>query len=498
MSLRAITKRFGRVLACDAVDLDLVGGHIHGLLGENGAGKSTLMKILIGLVTADSGTVRVHGEARGITSPMQAGRLGIAMVHQHLSLVDALTVWENVALGDAGRLDRSETHRRIADISERYGLEVEPDARVGDLPVGLRQRVEIIKCLRRDPSVLIFDEPTSVLSPAESTRLFASLRRVVADEGRAVALVSHKLDEVLSVTDQITVMRDGRVVERLETASADPEALTRAMFGRALAADGSRDRVPAVASPRSELALRIEGAVAGPRRGVVGLAGFSVDVAPGEIVGIVGLEGSGQRNLADLLSSLIRLDSGSVSVAGAVVPTGRAGAMAAARVGVIPEDRHDSGLVLDMSVGENLALVHPEQFSRRGIIDGAALRARAAELIAEFGIQCEGPDAPMWTLSGGNQQRVVLARELSALPRVLVAAHPTRGLDVGAVEQVMARLRSAAADGVGVLLITSEVEDLVGTADRVVVMRSGAVVAELAGTEIGGDRLASLLSGASP
>ncbi len=486
VELSGITKRFGALVACDGVDLTLQRGRVHGLLGENGAGKSTLMKILIGLVQPDEGVIVVDGQRVRITDPIAASALGIGMVHQHFSLVEPLTVWENVALGEAGRLRPSAVRHRTGEISEQYGLDVDPDAVVADLPAGLRQRVEIVKCLRRDPTIVVFDEPTSVLTPDESEQLFASLRAVVADEGRAVVLVSHKLDEVLHATDEITIMRRGRVVAELPTADADAPGLARAMVGRDVSLRPRPDLTQARAAmatracvsspgPAHSVALRLDG-VTVRQRGRVVLDGLDLEVGRGEIVGVAGVEGNGQRELGDLLSSLMPADAGTVTVGGRTVRPGVAGALAAAGVGVVPEDRHDSGVVLDMTVAENLALVDTGDVSRAGLLDRGRMRDRAARLIDEFEIACSGPDAPLWTLSGGNQQRVVLARELSHGPIVLVAAQPTRGLDVGAIEYVTDRLRRAAADGVGVLLVSSELDEILDLADRIVVLYRGRVV----------------------
>ncbi len=533
VQFHAVSKRFGSIVACDRVDLTLRRGRIQGILGENGAGKSTLMKILIGLVLPDGGHIEIDGERRQINDPLAAAGLGIGMVHQHLSLVDALSVAENVALGEASRLDLGEVTRRIGEIGESYGLEIDPAARVGDLPAGLRQRVEIIKCLRRDPSIVIFDEPTSVLTPEESRRLFATFRSVVAAEGRAVVLVSHKLDEVLAATDYITIMRNGAVVDRVLTSETAAASLAKAMVGREVSlrrqsaalglaarpdagesgpaepdagesepaepaepvADDAAARDDPPPADTAQPALEIRDAVAAAADGGRGLDGLSLEVRPTEILGIAGVEGNGQRVLADMLSSLVPLRSGSVTVDGSEVSTRAPGAMAAAGVGVIGEDRHDSGVIGDMTVEENLALVHP--VAHRGIIDSAAQRAKAERLISEFEIQCAGPDAPLWSLSGGNQQRVVLARELDHRPLVLVAAQPTRGLDVGAIEYMSRRLRAVADSGVAILLISSEIEEILELSDRIVVISDGRIVGEMPREEADMERLGMLMGGAA-
>jgi general nucleoside transport system ATP-binding protein len=512
VQLTGITKRFGAVMACDHVDLALARGQIHGILGENGAGKSTLMKIMIGLVLPDAGSIAVDGEPCHIPDPSEAARRGIAMVHQHFSLVEPLTVWENVMLGDTGRLDPRAARRRVKEISERYGLDVQPDVRVADLSAGMRQRVEIVKCLRRNPSILAFDEPTSVLTPSESEQLFSVLRRVVNEEGWAVALVSHKLDEVLRATDVITIMRDGRVVERIATRDADAHGLARAMVGREVslrsesaalgairvAAESARDIDAAPVSPPADdraVVLRITDARLRGSDGRATLDGLSIEVRAGEIVGVAGVEGNGQRELGDLLSSLAHLDGGTVEVAGRMVDTRRPGAMTAAGVGAVPEDRHDSGCVLDLSVAENLIMVKPERLARGGVLDRRAVRRQAEALIARFGIQAASPDAPVWSLSGGNQQRLVLARELSLAPAVLVAAQPTRGLDVGAIEYMNERLVQVAESGTGVLLISTDLEEILALAHRVVVLYRGRVVGEMRRDEVDLQRLGLLMGG---
>jgi simple sugar transport system ATP-binding protein len=537
VQLSGITKRFGAVVACDRVDLALAPGEVHGLLGENGAGKSTLAKLLIGLLLPDDGEILVGGVPRRIQDPVAAAGLGIGMVHQHLSLVEALTVWENVVLGERAALDRATAVADVARIGERYGLDVDPYARVGDLSVATRQRVEIVKCLRREPRVVILDEPTSVLTPVESRELFGVLRSVVQDERRTVVLISHKLEEVLRATDVVTIMRAGRVVASMRTAGADARTLARAMVGREVAlrsdaaAVGLLHELPALVAAEVEAtaveaaaveaaavggtavggtasravlepdrppALVVRGAVVRGRDGAALLDGLTLEVRTGEIVGVAGVEGNGQRALGDLPSSLVGLEAGTVEVAGRAVRAGRHGAMARAGVGVIPEDRHASGCVLEMSVAENLVLDEPRSVARGAFLDRGRMRRHAQALIDEFEILTPSPDAPMWSLSGGNQQRVVLARELHRSPVVLVAAQPTRGLDVGAIEYMGRRLRDAARNrGVGVLLVSSELEEIIDLSDRVLVIHRGRIVGEMARGAVDLERLGLLMGGAA-
>ena len=487
LELNSISKRFGPVTACDRVDLAVAPGEIVGLLGQNGAGKSTLMKIVLGLVHPDAGEVRVGGEAQTIRDPTHAASLGIAMVHQHFSVIDALTVWENVHLGAGGSLDPRKLRTEVAELSAAYDLVINPDARVGDLNASQRQRLEIIKCLRRDPAVIILDEPTSVLTLAESRRLFEVLRRMVADRQRAVVLISHKLDEILHATDRVAIMRDGRVVREMATSAADAPTLARAMVGREVSlrteasALGILGELTVTGDAYGEaeetagghVVLAVRGATAVGLDGRLLLDELDLELRSGEILGVAGVEGNGQVALTDLLSSLLELDSGEVTVAGETVPAGVPGAMGRAGVAVIPEDRHASGCVLDLTVAENLVLTNTGGVSRWGMLNRSRIDQLARDLIDRFEIATPSPNIPFRLLSGGNQQKVVLARELSGSPTVLVASQPTRGLDVGAIEYMSEQLRAAAADGVAVLLISTELEEILDLADRVTVIFRG-------------------------
>jgi len=516
VELRGMTKRFGEVLACDRVDLQVQRGEILGLLGQNGAGKSTLMKVLLGLLTPDAGSIHINGRAVVVKDPLAAAAMGIAMVHQHFSVIGALTVWENVTLGERDRLDPKRSIRHVAEIAERYGLDVDPTARLDSLTPGQRQRVEIVKCLRRDPSILILDEPTSVLTLSESEELFNTLRKVVQDEGRAVVLISHKLDEILNATDAVTIMRDGQVVARTRTADTDAAGLARAMVGREvslrtdaaalgllseagaaassahLAADADAD---ADAADQRHVVLRITGVRHTTREGRIVLDDLSLDLARGEILGLAGVEGNGQAALEELLTSLIDIDAGSVEVDGVKVRTGRPGAMAAAGVTVIPEDRHVAGCVLGMTVAENLVLDDVSRVCNRRIISPKLIREQAQVLIEQFSIKTPSPDTPMASLSGGNQQRVVLARAITREPKVLVAAQPTHGLDVGAVEYMTEQLREAAARGVAVLLISTELEEILSLSHRIAVIHRGRILGILDRAEADLERIGLMMGG---
>jgi simple sugar transport system ATP-binding protein len=510
LAVRRVSKRFGKVEACSQVDLDVHRGEIHGLLGQNGAGKSTLAKIIVGLCTPDEGEILVNGRRAVVRELSDAIALGVGMVHQHFSLIEPLTVWENVTLGDSGAIEVDRLAAEIAELSDRYGLDVDPFAPVEHLTVGQRQRVEIIKCLRRNPDIVIFDEPTSSLTMGESRELFEVLRRVVRHEGRAVMLISHKLDEIMHATDRVTIMRNGGVVRTMVTAEADPPLLAREMVGRDVSLlseraafgyldagaqpDGDRTVVSSPTTP----ALRVRDAVARDASGRRLLDGLTIEVHAGEIVGVAGVEGNGQKALGDLLASLLRLESGSVEVDGAEVRTGRPGAMARAGIGIITEDRHTSSCVLSMSVAENLVMGQLDGVRKRfGWISQRRVRAHARALIEELGISTSSEDAPMWSLSGGNQQRVVLARELARQPKVLVAAQPTRGLDVGAIEYMNDRLHAIAADGVAVLLLSTELEEILALSDRVAVIHAGRIVGESARRELDIESLGLLMGGHS-
>jgi ABC-type uncharacterized transport system ATPase subunit len=508
VEMRGIIKRFGTTVACDQVDLVVQRGEIHGLLGQNGAGKSTLMKVLTGLLTPEAGLISIDGVKAVVKDPHAAARLGIAMVHQHFSVIDALTVWENVVLGEKGRLDQAASVASVREISGRYGLDVDPNARIGTLTAGQRQRVEIIKCLRRNPSIVILDEPTSVLTLAESEDLFRTLRYVVRDENRAVVLISHKLDEILNATDQVCIMRNGVVVAQLETASTDARTLAREMVGREVSLRGEAVALGLIqeaediavahdteAKQAGDVMLSVKDvSVHGPG-GVRLLDHLDLEVRQGEILGLAGVEGNGQVTLANLLSSLTNLDGGSVEIAGEPIRAGKAGAMARAGVAVIPEDRHAAGCVLDMSVAENLVLDDLDRVSNGRLVSSAKMHENAVRLIERFEIKCPSADTPMRFLSGGNQQRVVLARQIARNPKVLVAAQPTHGLDVGAVEYMTEQLRAVADEGVAVLLISTELEEILALSDRIAVINEGRIMGVLDRHEADLDRIGLMMGG---
>jgi simple sugar transport system ATP-binding protein len=492
LRLQGLGKRFGALQALQDASLELMPGEIHCLLGENGAGKSTLCNLVFGVHSPDAGDMALEGAPYSPRSPADALSHGIAMVHQHFSLVPDLSVVDNLLLGQArGVLDRKALSARLAVLQQRYGLALDPHARIQDLSVGERQRVEIVKCLMREPRLLVLDEPTAVLLPKEIDALLAVCRRVAA-EGCGVVLVTHKLAEIREVAQRATVLRGGRVVARSSAPAREIDGLVRAMIGRELhaappaqaraqGAQGSSERepwIPAVAGmTKNEPALMADGLTVRDADGVLRLDNFTLMVAPGEIVAVAGVEGNGQSELGAVLSGMLRPGAGRFFVCGEEM-TGRGPrALSAAGCGVVPEDRHALACVTGMSVAENMMLDRLSRFRRFGLLDRGALNTAARELMQRFDVRAASPEVAFGGLSGGNQQKAVLARELTLDPlRFLLAAQPTRGLDVGAVEAVYGHVRAAAARGVGVLLISSELDELLAVAHRVVVLYRGRIM----------------------
>ncbi|MEZ0071987.1 ABC transporter ATP-binding protein [Planotetraspora sp. GP83] len=504
--LVGVTKRFGPVVANDGIDLAIARGEIHAVVGENGAGKSTLMSILYGMHRPDAGHVLRNGSRIRLRSPADAIAHGLGMVHQRFRLFPELTVAENVVIGAEparrGVLDLAAARREVDRLGELYGLRADPSAQVGRLPVGVRQRVEILKALYREAEVLILDEPTAVLTPGEAARLFDVLR-TVTETGVSVVLVTHKLSEVLSASDRVTVLRRGRVTGVFTTAETTADELVVAMIGRSLGTPRSSSGAPSRTSshpasdPAAEpYALEVRDLTVSDRDGVARLSGVSFGVRPGEIVGFAGVAGSGQRELADTVTGLRPLgpgDSGEVLLSGEPVRRGREPGIA-----YVPEDRHGRGTAPAMSLAENLAMGDhraPELRGRIGM-SGRAVRDRAKALVERFSIRAASVGEPISTLSGGNAQKAVLARELSRRTPVIVVEEPTQGVDVGAQEQIHALLLEARDRGQAVLLQSSELSELRALADRVLVMYEGRVVAEIPGDEAGDERLGAAMTGA--
>ncbi len=470
----AIDKRFGAVAANRGAGLTVAAGEIHALMGENGAGKSTLVKILAGLQPPDSGQFWVDGRDVTGWNTAQALAAGVAMVHQHFMLVPTLTVAENVVLGReplrGPRLDRGAAVRAVEELCQSTGLQVDAHRLVADLSVGEAQRVEILKVLYRGAKVLLLDEPTAVLSPPEVAELWRVLRRLQAS-GATIVLISHKLDEVMEISQRVTVMRQGQTVQVLDTAQTTAAALARAMVGRDvdLAVQTAESQV-------GEPLLQVRGLQVAGHRGPAAIVGVDLDVHTGEILGIAGVEGNGQSELLEALAGL-RPYRGSIRLAGRDLAPLSVQQRTAAGLAHVPEDRHLRALVLDFSVADNLILGKTAQFTRRGFLDRRAVADHARQLIADFDIRPPDPQAPVRGLSGGNQQKVVIARELSRNFQVLLAAQPTRGVDVGAIEFIHDRLRQARAQGKGVLLVSSELREILTLSDRIAVLYRGRIVA---------------------
>ncbi len=489
--LTGITKRFGDLVANDGVDLDVGRGEVHALLGENGAGKTTLMRILYGLTSADAGAVEVDGRPVTIRSPKDAIAAGIGMVTQHFSLVRPMTVAENLALGRArgARLDLEAARRHAREASERYGIAVDPDARVGDLSVGEQQRVEILKALARDCRVLILDEPTAVLVPQEVDALFATLRRLIAD-GLAIVFISHKLGEVRAISHRVSVLRRG-VLVGTAPGDTDEKELARMMVGRPTFGVSRPDPIAHAADEPA--VLQVTGLSAAGAHGLPAVRDVSIAVRAGEIVGIAGVSGNGQTELVEVLTGMRRPTAGSATVGGTPIAGASPAAVMAAGLGRIPEDRHAS-LVLDLPVELNLVMERIADFTGPGGLDHAAIRRNAVELIARFRIKAR-PEDRVGTLSGGNIQKVLLARVLAREPRAIVIAQPTRGLDVGASEYVRGEILARRAAGAAILLVSEDLDELLTLSDRVVVLYEGRVVGEMPSEKADPERLGLLMAG---
>jgi len=496
LELRHITKRFPGVLANNDVSISVSTGQVVALLGENGAGKSTLMNVAYGLLDADEGEIVVDGEVVKIRAPRDAIALRIGMVHQHFMLVEPLTVTENIVLGGEptgafGIIDRDAARRKVVELSNRYGLKVDPDAKVRDLSVGRQQRVEILKALYREARILILDEPTAVLTPQEVHELFGIVRELVA-QGLAVVIITHKLDEVMSFSDRIVVMRNGAVVGETTPNACDEQGLARMMVGRDVVL--SVEKGP---STPGEPVLQVNDIAALDDRKLEALKGVSLVVRAGEVVGIAGVDGNGQTELVEAIMGLRRPTSGTILLRGKDITHDSPAGTIAAGVSHVPEDRHRRGLVLEFDLVENVALGDQRRppFSKYGVLNRKALDAEARSRIAEYDVRTPSEHVAAANLSGGNQQKLVLARELGRNPDLLIAAQPTRGLDVGAIEFVHRRILAERDAGKGVLLVSMELEEVMSLSDRILVMYEGKVVAEFKGGEVSEEDLGYYMTG---
>ncbi len=465
LSLEGITKRFGGLVANDAISLTLHRGKVLALLGENGAGKTTLMNILFGHYVADGGGVRVFGAALPPGNPRAALAAGIGMVHQHFTLCDNLSVLDNIVLGTGGLMSlgrgRAAARDRVAALAADFGLAVAPDARVGALSVGERQRVEILKALYRHARILILDEPTAVLTPQEAEALFATLRLAVA-RGLSVIFISHKLHEVMGIADTCVVLRHGRVVGRVDTAATSRAELAALMVGAEMAESQTAP------GPGGPMRLRLDGVSA------AGLRGVTFALRAGHITGLAGVSGNGQAALADLIGGAVVPTAGRIEVDGATPQHWSPRAAIAAGVGRIPEDRHKTGTVADFTLAENTALeTYASRFARRGLMDWAAVRAHAERVIRAYDVRCEGVDQRIRLLSGGNMQKLILGRVLEETPGIIIANQPVRGLDIGAIAYVHGQLVAARDAGAAVLLISEDLDEVMGLSDVIHVISEG-------------------------
>jgi simple sugar transport system ATP-binding protein len=506
--LSDISKSFGPVRANRGASLEVMSGEIHALVGENGAGKSTLMRVLSGMYAAESGRMEVNGRDVTGWSTADAIDAGVGMVHQHFMLVPTLTVAENVMLGreltKGGQLDRARAEREVTELSRRTGLAVRPERKVADLSVGEAQRVEILKTLYRGANILILDEPTAVLSPPEIDELWQVLRQM-RDRGETIVLITHKLDEVMAISDTITVMRHGRTVGRLRTADTTPAEIAKAMVGRdvQLAMDFVAEEIPSAPPPAGarvsagEPLLAVRDLVVNDVRRLTAVDGVSFTVAPGEILGIAGVEGNGQTELLEALAGLRAVRGGSIHVDHHDVTQRSVKERSDAGLSHIPEDRHARGLILDYSVAENLILGQQHRFTRGVQLDGDRILENARRQIEAFDVRPTDPGLPARALSGGNQQKIVIAREMGRAFQVLLAAQPTRGVDVGAIEFIHAQLRAARNAGKAILLVSADLSEILALSDRVAVMYGGKLVAVLARAEASAEVLGPYMTGAA-
>lgn len=501
-----LSKQFPGVLANDKVSFDLRKGEIHALLGENGAGKTTLMNMLYGLYKADSGEILVNGATLNISSPKDAIHHGIGMVHQHFMLIPVFTVTENIMLGAETdhrakqnngplvKLDRKEVAQKVRELSQQYGFDIDPDSIVGDLPVGVQQRVEIIKALYRKAQILILDEPTAVLTPQEADDLFR-IARELTQRGVSIIFITHKLKEVLAIADRITVMRSGKVVGSTEPGNTNEQRLAAMMVGREVILT-----VDKTAAQPKENILKVESLHVRDQRDLETVRGVSFQVNAGEILGIAGVQGNGQTELAEALTGLRSVESGKINLSGNDLTGKTPRIFTETGLAHIPEDRQKHGLVLGYTVADNMILCdyYKPPFSIRGVIQQTALDVNARKLIKEYDVRTPSPYVPAGKLSGGNQQKVIVARELSRPVKLVIANQPTRGLDVGSIEYIHKEIVSMRDLGVAVLLISAELDEIMALSDRIAVMYRGEIVTTVDAKTVTREQLGLWMAGVSP
>lgn len=495
IEMREITKIFGQFVANDKINLHLRRGEIHALLGENGAGKSTLMNMLAGLLEPTSGEIAVNGQVVKLDSPSKAASLGIGMVHQHFMLVEAFTVAENIILGSEitknGVLDIKKAIQEIKELSEKYGLAVDPSAKVEDISVGAQQRVEILKTLYRGADILIFDEPTAVLTPAEIDELMIIMKNLVK-EGKSIILITHKLDEIRAVSDRVTVIRRGKSIETVEIAGATNQDLAEMMVGRSVSFTTEKNP-----HQPKEVILSIKDLVVNENRGIPAVKNLSLDVRAGEIVGIAGIDGNGQSELIQAITGLRKVKSGTINIKGKDVVGLPPRKITEMKVSHVPEDRHRDGLVLDMTISENIALqtYYKEPLSKNGILNYTNIHNYARKLMEEFDVRAANDYVPASALSGGNQQKAIIAREVDRDPDLLIVSQPTRGLDVGAIEYIHKRLIGERDKGKAVLVVSFELDEILNLSDRIAVIHDGKIQGIVTPAETNKQELGILMAG---
>ena len=495
IEMREITKIFGEFVANDKINLELRKGEIDALLGENGAGKSTLMNMLAGLLEPTSGEIVVNGKSEKLDSPSKAASLGIGMVHQHFMLVEAFTVAENIILGsevtNKGVLDLKKANADILELSERYGLAVDPTAKVEDISVGAQQRVEILKTLYRGADILIFDEPTAVLTPAEILELMEIMKTLVK-EGKSIILITHKLDEIRAVADRVTVIRRGKSIQTVGIEGATNKDLAEMMVGRSVSFVTEKEE----AQPK-EVVLAISDLVVNENRGVPAVKELSLDVRAGEIVGIAGIDGNGQSELIQAITGLRKVKSGSIKIKGQEVVGLSPRKITEMNVSHVPEDRHRDGLVLEMMLSENIALqtYYKEPLSKNGVLNYNQINSYARKLMEEFDVRAANEIVPASALSGGNQQKAIIAREVDRNPDLLIVSQPTRGLDVGAIEYIHKRLIGERDKGKAVLVVSFELDEILNLSDRIAVIHDGKIQGIVKPSETNKQELGILMAG---
>ncbi|WP_170007354.1 ABC transporter ATP-binding protein [Bacillus fonticola] len=493
-----IRKEFPGIVANDNVTLQVKKGEIHALLGENGAGKSTLMNVLFGLYQPEQGSIRVRGEDVHITDPNKANDLGIGMVHQHFMLVDTFTVTENIVLGKEPHYGKvinnmKEARKIVQNISDQYGLRVDPDAKIADISVGMQQRVEILKTLYRGADIVILDEPTAVLTPQEIKELIQIMKTLI-DEGKSIILITHKLKEIMEVCHRVTVIRKGQGIGTYNVAETNPTELASVMVGRDVVFSTEKSK----ATPKDKV-LEISNLIVKDSRGIKAVNELSLEVRSGEILGVAGVDGNGQTELIEAITGLRKPNSGSIVLNGQELKGKRPRKILEAGVGHIPQDRHKHGLVLDFSIAENIALqtYYKEPLSKGGILKHKEIQKQAKKIIKEYDVRTPHEFTPARALSGGNQQKAIIGREVDRNPDLLIAAQPTRGLDVGAIEFIHQRLIQQRDEGKAILLVSFELDEILNVSDRIAVLYEGKIVAVVDPKETSEQELGLLMAGSS-